>query len=103
MGTYVSTSVITPVLREAHFQAIKPGGKLPDHIAPVIEAHTRYVKDLKAQGKMIAGGPTVAFEWGVGLIRADSFEEAMELAANDPAITSGLFTDLKVEAWYHVV
>ncbi len=103
MGTYVATSIMTPIMKAAHFEAIKPGGKLPDHIAPIIDAHTKYVKDLKAQGKMIAGGPMVSFEWGLGLFKVDSFEEAMELAANDPAVTSGLFTDLKVEAWYHVV
>ncbi|MFC1893084.1 YciI family protein [Chloroflexota bacterium] len=103
MGTYVITHTITPALRKAHFEAIKLGGKLPDHIAQIIEAHTKYVHDLKANGKLVTGGPTVAFEWGVGLIRADSLEEAVEMATNDPAVTSGLFTDLRVEAWYHLV
>ena len=103
MGTYVATTNITPAFREAHFQALKRGGKLPEEFAPIVEAHTQYVKDLKAKGKMLAGGPTVAFTWGVSLLKTDSLEEAIALSENDPAVKNGLFTDLKVEAWYHIV
>lgn len=103
MGTYVATSTISQRFREGHFQTLKPGGKMPEDIAPHAEAHLRYVKDLKAKGKLLAGGPTVAFTWGLSLLRADSLEEARALAEDDPAVKSGLLTDLKVEAWYHVL
>ena len=103
MGTYVATQTITPAFRKAHFQALEPGGKLPDEIAPQAEAHLQYVKDLKAKGKMLAGGPTVAFTWGLALLKADSLEEARTLAENDPGMKTGLLTDLKVEPWYHIV
>lgn len=102
MGTYVAISTISPIFREAHFQALKPGGKLPQEISAKVEAHVQYDKDLKAKGKLIAAGPTVAFTWGLKLLRADSLEEATALAENDPGIKSGLLTDLKVEPWYHI-
>ena len=102
MGTYVAISTISPEFREAHFQALKPGGKLPEDISAQAEAHMQYDKELKAKGKLIAAGPTVAFTWGLKLLRADSLEEAKLLAENDPGIKSGLLIDLKVEAWYHV-
>ena len=36
-------------------------------------------------------------------IEADSPEEARTLAENDPAVKRGLFTDLEVEPWYHMM
>ncbi len=103
MGTYVAVSTISKRFREGHFQTLKSGGKMPEDIAPHAEAHLRYVKDLKAKGKLLAGGPTVAFTWGLSLLKADSLEEARALAEDDPGVKSGLLTDLKVEPWYHVV
>jgi len=67
------------------------------------EAHLQYVGDLKAKGRLIAAGPTVAFTQALMLLKADSIEEARALAENDPGVKSGLFTDLKVEPWYHMV
>jgi hypothetical protein len=67
------------------------------------EAHLQYVRDLRAKGRLIAAGPTVAFTWALMLLNADSIEEARALAENDPGVKSGLFTDLKVEPWYHMV
>lgn len=103
MGTYVGMMTITPRFREAHFQALQPGGKLPEDIAPHAEAHLQYQKDLKVKGKALAGGPTVAFTWGVILLKADSLEEARALLENDPGVRSGLLTDVKVEPWYHII
>ncbi len=103
MGKYVVTSTISPEFREAHFEALKSGGKLPADIAPHVEAHLEYVKELSARGKVLAGGPTVAFTWGLWIIVADSLEKAEMVAKNDPGVKAGLFTDLKVEPWYHMV
>ena len=103
MGTYVVTSTISPKFRKAHFEALKLGGRLPGDIAPRVEAHLQYIKDLSSTGKILAGGPTVAFTWGLSIIKADSLEEAKSIAENDPGVGAGLFTDLKVEPWYHMV
>ena len=103
MGTYVVTSTISPEFRKAHFEALKLGGRLPGDIAPHVEAHLQYIKELSSAGKILAGGPTVAFTWGLSLIIADTLEEAKIIAENDPGVRAGLFTDLKVEPWYHMV
>ena len=103
MGTYVVTTNISPEFRKAHFEALKPGGELPGDIAPHVEAHIQYMKELSSTGKILTGGPTVAFTWSLSLIIADSLEEAKSIAENDPAVKAGLFTDLKAEPWYHLV
>jgi len=103
MGTYVATSTISPEFRKAHFEALKLGGKLPENIASQVEAHLQYIKELSSAGNILAGGPTVAFTWGLSLIIADSLEEAKLIAENDPGVRAGLFTDLKIEPWYHMV
>lgn len=103
MGTYIATSNISTAFREGHFQALKPGGKLPQGIATHAAAHLQYVKDLKAKGKLVVGGPTVAFTWSLWLVKADSLEEAKALVESDPGVKAGLFTDVKIEAWYHIV
>jgi uncharacterized protein YciI len=103
MGTYVATTTISPELREAHFEALKVGGRLPRNIAPSIEAHLQYVKELSSTGKILASGLTVDFTWGLTIIIADSLEEAKCIAENDPSAKAGLITDFKVEPWYHMV
>lgn len=103
MGTYVATLSISSAFREAHFQALKSGGALDENIAPWAEAHLRYIRDLKAKGKMLAAGPTVAWTWAVMLLKTDSLEEARALVENDPGVKHGLLTDLKIEPWYHMV
>ena len=102
MATYVATQTISSKFKKAHFQALEPGGKMPDDIAAQVKAHLQYMKELKAKGKILAGGPTVAFTWALTLIVADSLEEARALAESDPAVKAGLMTDLKVEPWYHI-
>ena len=103
MGTYIATSTISPEFREAHFKALKLGGRLPGDIAPHVEAHLQYIKELSSTGRILTGGPTVAFTWGLSIIKADSLEEARSIAENDPGVKAGLFIDLKVEPWYHMV
>jgi uncharacterized protein YciI len=103
MGTYVATTTISPELREAHFEALKVGGRLPRDIAPSVEAHLQYIKELSSTGKILASGLTVDFTWGLTIIIADSLEEAKCIAENDPSAKAGLITDFKVEPWYHMV
>lgn len=102
MGTYVMTVKLSPQFREAHFQALKAGSKLPEELAIPQKAHLDYVNALKAKGKLLIGGPVVAFTWALQILRVDSLEEARMLAENDPAVKAGLFTDVNVEPWYHM-
>ncbi len=103
MATYIATLNVSPVFREAHFQAVKSGSELTGEVGHWAEAHLRYVRDLKAKGKMVAAGPTVAFTWAVMLLKASSLEEARAMVEDDPAVKNGLFTDFKLEPWYHMV
>ena len=103
MGTYVATWNIGDAFREAHFQALEGGGQLPEDINTLAEAHLAYIRDLKAKGKVVAGGPVVSFTWALLLLRADSLDEAKALAENDPAAKGGLFSKLNIEPWYHMV
>ncbi len=103
MGTYVATWNIGDAFREAHFQALEGGGQLPEDINTLAEAHLAYIRDLKAKGKAVAGGPAVSFTWALLLLREDSLEEARAIAENDPAAKGGLFSNMNVEPWYHIV
>lgn len=102
MPTFVVRSTISPRFREGHFQSLKPGGKLPEDIAPIVAAHVQYGKDLKAKGNVICGGPVVAFTWGLTVLKADSLEQAKKLVENDPGHKEGLFTGYEIEPWYHI-
>jgi uncharacterized protein YciI len=60
----------------------------------VMGQHAGYWQGLTAQGKVLIFGP-VAFSsgaWGLGVVRADEERELHDIAAADPAITSGLCT-----------
>ena len=103
MGTYVATWNIGDAFREAHFQALEGGGPLPEDINTLAEAHLAYIRDLKAKGKAVAGGPAVSFTWALLLLKTDSLEEARAIAENDPAAKGGLFSNINVEPWYHIV
>ena len=103
MPTFVARINHSPRFKEAHFQALKQDGKLPEEVTPIVEAHLQYLRGLKAKGKIICAGPVVAFTWGLDVLRADSLEEAKKLIEDDPGVKSGLLTDYKIEPWYHMV
>ena len=103
MPTFFAKTYISPRFREAHFEALEQGGKLPDDVATDAEAHLQYVKELGAKGKSIHNGPMVSFEWGINILRASSLEEAKKLIEDDPAMKSGLLTGYEIEPWYHIV
>jgi len=103
VGTYVATWNINQTFRDAHFHSLEDGTPLPEEINTPAEAHLAYVRDLKAKGKVIAGGPVTSFNWALLLLKVDSLEEARTIVENDPAVRGGLFSDTKVEPWYHMV
>lgn len=61
-------------------------------------AHLAYINDLFKQGKVMAGGPFTDGQGGMVIYIADTYEEALELAKNDPAVTTGART-LELREW----
>ena len=105
MGTYVATFNVSPRLREGNLQRVKSGGgnAWPEDVRPVMQSHLDYVKGLKAEGKILVGGPMVDFDWVLIIYRADALDGAVMLAENDPAYKNGLFIDCRVVPWHHAV
>ena len=103
MPTFVGRNTISPHFREEHFKALKGDGKLSEDIAPHVAAHLEYLKDLKAKGKILCGGPMVDFTWGLTVLKADSIEEAKTLLENDPGMKHGLFLDCEIIPWYRMI
>ncbi len=53
--------------------------------------HFMYLKDLTEKGIFAFAGPTLVLDnsnFGTGLLRADSLDEAWEIGSNDPAVTN---------------
>ena len=103
MPTFIAKNTISPRFREAHFNSLKENGKLPEDMAAHADAHLKYQRDLKVKGKILFGGPMVDFTWGILAIRADTIEEAREIAKGDPGFKTGLLIACEVIPWYHMV
>ncbi|GAA0322399.1 hypothetical protein GCM10008967_11110 [Bacillus carboniphilus] len=52
--------------------------------------HLEYLENLKEQGKVFLKGPFTDGSGGLVIYEADSFEEAKELAENDPYVKLGV-------------
>ncbi|HSO35988.1 MAG TPA: YciI family protein [Labilithrix sp.] len=55
----------------------------------VVDAHYRFLDDLRARGHLELAGPFTDKSGGAYLLRASSLEEARSLAFADPVHTSG--------------
>lgn len=67
----------------------------PQDLGPHLKDHLVYMIGLEKSGKLFASGPTFSDEStmtgeGLTIIRADSFEEAKELADQDPFVKAGI-------------
>jgi uncharacterized protein len=62
--------------------------------AEVMERHVAYWQDLLGSERALAFGPVLDPEgpWGLGLLDLDDEKDAQTIAADDPAIESGLCT-----------
>ncbi|WP_242939541.1 YciI family protein [Sulfobacillus thermosulfidooxidans] len=60
--------------------------------------HLAYLKQLHQHGKVAWAGPFTDKSGGMVIYQTDNTEEAMELAHNDPAVTSGART-VVVKPW----
>lgn len=60
--------------------------------ADIIKSHVEYLKELKAQGKLVLCGPFTDYPGGMVIIFAESITEATKIAESDPFIASGCKT-----------
>ncbi|WP_259391846.1 YciI family protein [Paenibacillus thiaminolyticus] len=60
--------------------------------------HAVYVQKISDQGNVLLGGPFADGAGGAVVLDVESEERAIELAANDPAVKSGVFT-YQVKEW----
>ncbi|WCN38303.1 YciI family protein [Aneurinibacillus uraniidurans] len=61
-------------------------------------AHLAHINELFKQGKVMAAGPFTDGKGGLVIYIADTYEEALEMAEKDPAVTSGART-LELREW----
>jgi uncharacterized protein len=67
---------------------------MSDDEAAVMGEHAAYWEALLEQGVLVAFGPVADPEgsWGLAVVEADTDEDVRRLAAEDPAVRSGLAT-----------
>jgi uncharacterized protein len=60
----------------------------------IMGRHNAYWQGLMAHGNVLIFGPVAASSgaWGLGVVKADEERELHDIAAADPAISSGLCT-----------
>ncbi|MFW5435038.1 YciI family protein [Paenibacillus apiarius] len=57
-----------------------------------VPEHAVYVQKFSDQGNVFLGGPFADSSGGTVVLDVESEERAIEFAANDPAVKSGVFT-----------
>ena len=58
----------------------------PDKDAEILDIHKKYLQDLIDQGKIFAKGPFNDHSGGLVIYKAESYEEALKMAEDDPAV-----------------
>jgi len=65
--------------------------------------HVAYLEALNAQGRLGFAGPFLRDDGkpngSLVVVKAETIEEAREIAANDPYAKAGLFADVQVKPW----
>ncbi|MNN93352.1 YciI-like protein [compost metagenome] len=56
----------------------------------IIRAHVKHLQELERSGQLVMCGPFSDSPGGMVIIRADSREEAVQIAERDPYILSGI-------------
>ncbi|MFN2548265.1 MAG: YciI family protein [Myxococcales bacterium] len=69
-----------------------------ERILQTVEKHRAYLRELHAQGKMVASGPFVPREGGALLLRINDPSEIQPLRAKDPYQIEGLCSDT-IHVW----
>ena len=70
----------------------------PELNAKVRPAHLEYINQLYLQDKVVMAGPFADQRGGMVIYRADSLEEAKQLAEADPVVREGART-LELREW----
>ena len=65
--------------------------------------HVAYLNDLNANGKLAFAGPFLGDDGkptgSLVVVKAETIEEARQIAENDPYAKAGLFSGVEVKAW----
>ena len=64
-----------------------------ERILKTVDSHRAYLRELKAQGRLVCSGPFVPREGGGLLLRIDSADEIAGLLAKDPYHIEKLVSD----------
>lgn len=65
----------------------------------LVEAHVTYLRQLESDGRLVLCGPFAENWGGMVIVRASSIEEAKQISAQDPFVTSG-FRRPEVLTWH---
>ena len=68
-------------------------------VARIRPTHRRYMAQLTAAGKLIAGGPFADGSGALFIYEVASLDEAQALVAADPYSTDGAFANTELRAW----
>ncbi|PIC69864.1 hypothetical protein CSV77_11385 [Sporosarcina sp. P16b] len=74
----------------------------PEKNAEVLPRHIEYLDRLDEQGKIFARGPFADQSGGLIIYRADSFEEALQLAEADPHVIEKV-RRLELKKWNPII
>jgi len=72
--------------------------RTPDFDAGLLDAHRRFLDDLRARGRLDLAGPFTDQSGGAYVLRADHPEQAQAIAHDDPLHVAGAST-VRVHEW----
>ena len=88
---------------ELYFYVTRPTGSF-EEVVEILPAHMDFIHTIENAGVMVMGGQTTiegsadAGGYGLVVIRADSFEEARDIAESDPMHLTGV-RDFELYRW----
>jgi uncharacterized protein YciI len=79
--------VLRPVRSEMPFEPT-------DEESRIVSEHYEYLKQLRAEGRLVLAGPSAlpGDSFGLGIFDQDDRAEVEAIVAADPAVTSGIMT-----------
>ena len=79
--------VLRPVREEMPFEPTEEESE-------IVSAHYEYLKQLRAEGRLVLAGPSAlpGDTFGLGIFDQDDRADVEAIVAADPAITSGIMT-----------
>jgi uncharacterized protein YciI len=91
------------MLRKKLYVILSKGNATPDQIGAALPRHLEYMIGLEKQGVLFASGPLTAAAGapagdGLTILRAESADDARQIAATDPFVVNKLRT-FEVREW----